>query len=267
MEILGLPRNDTMRWGLVCLALLSFGGMNQVNADQAKDNRCYELRIYTAAPGKLEALNKRFREHTCKLFEKHGMTNVGYWVPTDKSDERLFYILSYPSREARAKSWAEFMNDSEWLAAKEQSEKDGKLVAKAESEFLHATDYSPAIKPVVSDSPRVFELRTYTTTPGNLSALNDRFRNHTIDLFSKHGMGHFGYWILDDDQMGAKDTLIYLLYHKSKDAAAESFKAFGGDPAWKAAKDASEKKAGGSLTTPNGVKSLFLVATDYSPTK
>ncbi len=67
-----------------------------------------------------------------------------------------------------------------------------------------------AIKPVVSDSPRVFELRTYNTTPGNLSALNDRFRNHTIDLFSKHGMGHFGYWILDDDQMGAQDTLILL---------------------------------------------------------
>jgi len=256
-----------MKWVLAALALLGSGGISEMRADETKDNRCYELRVYTAAPGKFDALNKRFREHTCKLFEKHGMTNVGYWVPVDKSDERLFYILSYPSREARAKSWAEFTKDKEWIAAKDASEKDGKLVAKADSQFLHVTDYSPAVKPAISSEPRVFELRTYTTTPGNLSALNDRFRDHTVALFSKHGMNHFGYWVLDDDQKGAEDTLIYLLDHKSKDAAAASFKAFGGDPAWKSAKDASEKKAGGSLTTPDGVKSLFLVATDYSPTK
>ena len=64
-----------------------------VSAVLAEDTRCYELRVYTAAEGKLEALNARFRDHTCKLFEKHGLTNVGYWVPSDKSDNRLIYVL------------------------------------------------------------------------------------------------------------------------------------------------------------------------------
>ena len=70
----------------------------------AEDNKCYELRVYTANEGKLEELNARFRDHTCKLFEKHGFTNVGYWVPADKSDNRLFYIISSPTRAAHQKS-------------------------------------------------------------------------------------------------------------------------------------------------------------------
>ena len=80
----------------------------------AEDARCYELRIYTAAKGKLEALNARFRDHTCKLFEKHGLTNVGYWVPADKSDNRLIYVISSPNRAAHAKSFKAFLNDPDW---------------------------------------------------------------------------------------------------------------------------------------------------------
>jgi hypothetical protein len=112
----------------------------------------------------------------------------------------------------------------------------------------------------------VFELRTYTTTPGNLERLHARFRDHTISLFEKHGMTNFAYWALDTDQKGAADTLVYMLAHKSKEARDASFKAFQNDPDWKAAKDASEKGVG-SLTTPDGVKSVLLQPTDYSPTK
>ena len=69
------------------------------------DTRCFEMRTYYAAPGKLDALNARFRDHTCKLFEKHGMVNIGYWVPMTNTENKLVYLLAYPNREAREKSW------------------------------------------------------------------------------------------------------------------------------------------------------------------
>ena len=117
---------------------------------RAESGRTYELRTYTTLPGRLPALQQRFREHTTKLFEKHGMTNVGYWVPIDgqtgaASGNTLVYILSYPSLEARKKSWDDFQNDPAWKSVKETSEKDGKLVDKVDSVFLSPTDYS-AIK-------------------------------------------------------------------------------------------------------------------------
>src|SRR5439155_9240184 len=91
------------------------------------DTRVYELRVYTAAPGKLDALNARFRDHTVKLFEKHGMTNVGYWVPIDNKDNKLIYILSYPDREARDRSWAAFRVDPDWTKAFQESQANGSL--------------------------------------------------------------------------------------------------------------------------------------------
>jgi hypothetical protein len=104
------------------------------------------MRIYYANEGKLEALHARFRDHTCKLFEKHGMTNIGYWVPVgDNPERKLVYILAYPSKEAREASWKAFQADEDWKKAKAESEKGGSLVGKVDSSFLTGTDYS-AIK-------------------------------------------------------------------------------------------------------------------------
>lgn len=247
------------------LATLALTTMSALAANE--DTRVFEMRTYYAAPGKLDALNARFRDHTCKLFEKHGMTNVGYWTPIDNPDNKLIYVLAYPSRDAREKSWKEFVNDPDWKAASSTSEKDGKLVAKVEIAFLKATDYSPDVKPSVSTDGRVFELRTYTCTPNNLPALDKRFRDHTTALFKKHGMTNLFYWHLDADQPNAPITLVYILAHASQEAGAKSFDTFRADPDWVAAKEASEKAAGGSLTIEGGVKSVFMRATDYSPTK
>lgn len=109
------------------------------------DARVFEMRTYYAAPGKMDALHARFRDHTCKLFQKHGMTLIGFWKPTDskEAEQKMVYILAYPSKEAADKSWQAFREDPTWIAAKDASEKDGKLVDKAESIFLKATDYSP----------------------------------------------------------------------------------------------------------------------------
>ena len=237
-----------------------------------KDSRCYELRTYRTAPGKMEALNKRFRDHTLKLFARHGITSVGYWERLDKEGQpsgQLTFLLSYPDREAREKSWKAFMADPEWQSAAKASEANGPLLEKngVTSIFLTATDYSPATAPAGGAEPRAFELRIYKCEPGRLPNLNERFRNHTVKLFSKHGMTHIGYWTPMDAAQGANDTLIYILAHKSREAAAASFDAFRKDPDWIAARKASEDKAGGSLTVKDGVTSIFMRPTDYSPMK
>ena len=117
------------------------------DASPGKD-RVFEMRTYYTLEGRLPALNKRFREHTCDLFKKHGMELIGFWTPIDEKDgknNKLVYILAYPSREAAAASWKAFQADPEWKKARDASEKDGKIVKKVESVFLNPTDYS-AIK-------------------------------------------------------------------------------------------------------------------------
>ena len=251
---------------LSAVALLA--GATLVMAAEPKDARVYELRIYHAAPGKLDDLNKRFREHTVKLFEKHGMENVGYFKPLDNTNNLLIYVLGHASRDAAKKSFAAFGADPEWKAAQKASEANGKLVNKVESYFMQATDFSPAIKSAQA-GPRVFELRDYTASEGNLAALDARFRDHTVKLFEKHGMKNLAYWHLMPDQKGADRRLIYLLAHKSQEAGAASFDAFRQDPEWVKARADSEAKAGGSLTEGGmaGVKSTYMKATDYSPMK
>ncbi len=251
----------------VAAAALSLVGLVSPAA-QAADTRCYEIRIYHTPPGKLDDLHQRFRNHTLELFEKHGIHNLGYWVPIQNSeDPRLIYLVSYPSREAREASWKAFMSDPDWQAAYKASEANGTLVGKVEQIFLTATDYSPEIQTGTTKARRVFELRDYTSTPGNLGHLNSRFRDHTVELFAKHGMHNWGYWNPSAGESGADNRLVYIITHASTDAAKASFGAFGKDPKWKSAREASEKAGGGSLTAPGGVKSTFLVATDYSPTR
>lgn len=136
------------------LAVLGLAGHAATGADEKTkegkkmDTRVFELRTYYAAPGKMAALNARFRNHTNKLFEKHGMTIIGFWTPLvgateDKGPEKLIYMLAFPSKEAAAKSWKAFQDDPDWKKAKAESEKDGKLVDRVESTYLTPTDYSP----------------------------------------------------------------------------------------------------------------------------
>lgn len=225
----------------------------------------YEMRVYYAPEGKLNDLHARFRDHTVKLFEKHGIKNIAYFVPEGENPERkLVYFLEYPSREAREKSWKEFFADPDWQKAAKESEKNGRIVSKVEQAFLQRTDYSPELK-VQNKGGRVFELRTYTTPEGKLADLDKRFRDHTLDLFKKHGMENVVYWHKMADQKGAETALIYLLAHKSQEAGKQSFDAFRKDEAWVKAKGESEKN--GSLTVQDGVKSEYLVPTDYSPLK
>ncbi len=124
--------------GLAVLAVLP------VCASAQSSGPVYELRTYTTVEGRLDALLARFRDHTTKLFEKHGMKNVGYWVPADepRSKNTLVYILRHESREAAKKSWDAFRKDPEWIKARAASEAGGKIVEKVESIYLTPTAFS-----------------------------------------------------------------------------------------------------------------------------
>jgi hypothetical protein len=248
-------------FALIVLALASV-----VPAQSAPDSRIYELRTYTATPGNLDKVLARFREHTMKIFEKHGMTNVGYWVPAEEKDgagSKLVYLLSYPNREAAKSAWAAFRADPEWQAVVKKTEADGKIVAKADSIYLTPTDYSKAMAAGKGRGERVFELRTYTTPEGKLAALDSRFRDHTVELFKKHGITNLGYFHPADADKGAANTLVYFLAHANRDAATASWKAFREDATWQ--KVLAESQKDGKLTTK--VESVFLKPADFSPLK
>jgi hypothetical protein len=108
----------------------------------------YELRIYHAAPGKLNDLLSRFREHTIKIFDRHGMKSVAYWTPLDEPEKSntLIYILQHPSRETAATNWKSFQDDPEWKSVKDKSEANGKLVEKVDSTYMALTDFSPRLR-------------------------------------------------------------------------------------------------------------------------
>jgi len=133
-----------LKIALVVLSILAAAVLTAPAAQAQSLVPVYELRTYTTLEGKLPLLVARFRDHTIKLFEKHGMTNIGYWVPADppKSQNTLIYILKHKSREAATASWDAFRKDPEWIKVQKESEVNGKIVEKVESVFMSPTDFS-----------------------------------------------------------------------------------------------------------------------------
>lgn len=224
------------------LATLFFVSFAAAVVAQPKDTRFFELRIYYAASGKLDALISRFSSNTTRIFEKHGMQNIGYWVPVNNDKSTLYYILAFPNREAREKSWTAFRTDPEWMKVKADSEVNGKLVDSVKSVFLNVSDvYNSG---VINDKPtgadRTFELRTYYCLPGRLPNLLTRFKDHTLKIFEDKGMQNIVYFVTDEPE-GKQPLLVYLLAHKNMEEAKKSWDAFLVDPNWVKARDASEK--------------------------
>jgi hypothetical protein len=126
--------------------LMAAGGGWWMNEQvEAAPQRVFELRTYYANEGKLEDLKARFRNHTLKLFEKHGMKNIGYWVPQDApaSKNTLIYVISHAGRAQAQKNWDAFRADPDWIKVRDASEVNGKLVSKVESVYMDAADFSP----------------------------------------------------------------------------------------------------------------------------
>jgi hypothetical protein len=130
------------------LAALSFAAGSLLTEHltvHAQSSRVFELRVYHTLPGRLPALEARFRDHTIAIFNRHHMTSVGYWVPQDspQKDNTLIYVLAHDSRESAKKNWAEFGADPEWREVSKASEADGKIVEKVDSTYMNPADYSP----------------------------------------------------------------------------------------------------------------------------
>ena len=141
-----MNRRDVLQ-GMGAAMMLSTASGMEAQASAAKSDVVYELRVYHANEGKLDALLARFRDHTIAIFDRHGMKSVAYWTPTDEplKGRTLIYILKHPSREAATANWKSFHDDPEWVKVSTASEVNGKLVEKVDSTYMTLTDFSPAI--------------------------------------------------------------------------------------------------------------------------
>jgi hypothetical protein len=194
----------------------------------------YEARIYKTVPGRLPALNDRFANHTIGLFKKHGIGILGFWTDEIGTSNQLTYILTFDSMADRETKWTAFQADSVWHRVRAETEADGPIVAQVHNTFMRLTPYSP--EPRLRS--KVQELRIYDTMPGKLPALHDRFANHTMGLFEKHGIDNIAYWIED---VGTNNRLVYMLGYPDLGAREKSWAGFMADPAWQKARAESEK--------------------------
>ncbi len=263
-------------------------GSETVHGEEA----LYELRVYTPEEGRQGDLLKFMETTGVPFLNKHKIDLVAAWSPVDPNDSRVVTLIKHVDRKSCDAAWQAFGADPAWQTAYEASAVDGKKPTKSVTRiFLTTNDYSPKL---VEENVgnRVFELRTYIATPGNLAALNNRFRNHTMELFKKYGMTNVVYWSvakgdemkgsalleavspvgqakaeISDDLPASGNALVYFLTHASVDAQKASFGKFRDDPIWNQVRTDSEKSAGGSLTVGAGVKSWFLKPTNFSPLK
>lgn len=250
------------------LSLIGFVGLflvapTNANAGQTEgvepsfDSRCYELRTYTAADGKLDDLNRRFRKYSRIVFARYRMARLGFWIPLDNPENQFTYILSYADCEDRDPAWEQFQADSLWQRVLNITTHEGDLVTQVESRMMVPAEFSPPIGPSARETERVFELRTYTAEPGKREALLDRFRNHTVELFNRHGLENVAYWLPRESE----NELVYLLAFPSRFARDEAWREFAMDPEWQRAYEASRED--GPLV--QNVESTLLRPTDYSP--
>ena len=214
----------------------------------------FENRVYTTVPGKLPALNDRFANHTIGFFRQYGVGMMGFWTDEIGVSNQLTYITTFDSMADRETKWAEFGSDTKRQQIFAETEVNGPLVALVENTFMRLTPYSPS--PQLSS--KVQELRVYDTLPGRLPALHDRFANHTMALFERHGIQNVAYWTED---VGTNNRLVYMLGYDSLGDREKSWASFGADPDWKKAREASE--ADGSIVRRSRHRIMRL--TDYSP--
>lgn len=249
----------------------------------------YELRVYQPTEGKQGDLLDFMSRSGMRLAKSNGLDIIAAFTPVASDDDRIVTLVRHEDRAACDGSYERMMSDPATRDAFQTAFPAGPPLRSLTRLFLKTTDYSPKFE-TESNGSRVFELRTYIASPGNLDALNSRFRDHTMKLFERHGMTNGPYWNVDegdgtkavelleavsprtqasaeiDQELAARgNTLVYFLAHSSPDAAKISFDAFRKDPEWNTVRTASESKAGGSLTAGGGVRSWFLQATDFSP--
>ena len=226
------------------------------------DGPLHELRIYSAAEGRHGDLIKRFKDHTDRIFRRHKLEALGYWIPTGgpaKKRRRLVYLLRHESRYDAYRNWVNFTNDREWERVLDQPEFQGLLAKKPESIFLNEKPYSRFREVAIKQPGGIYELRIYAEDRGETTALENWFEGQLRPLFSKHGMREIGAWA-PFDKPSSGTSFFSLLYHKDREQA---------EAAWKGLhRDLSSKQEainGDVLSTQSDV--IFLRALGFSPLK
>lgn len=241
--------------GIVVLSLAL--SENVFAQDTDADGRCYELRTYTAPEGELDDLNRRFRKYSRIVFSRYQMDPMGFWIPLDNPENQFTYLLAYAECADRDPAWKAFQSDSLWQRVEEITTHDGDIVSEVTTRMMKTTAFSPPFGPSAREADRIFELRTYTALPGKRDDLLARFRNHTMGLFTKHGMENVAYWLPQDSEQ----ELVYMLAFPSRFARNEAWREFEMDPEWQ--KVFEESREDGPLV--KNVESTLLRPTDYSP--
>ena len=191
------------------------------------------------------------------------MKASGYWIPAEgsaKTKRTIVYFLEHPSRYEAYRNWNNFSNDKEWEKVMDQPEFQG-LLSEKPTGFFSLQTIIPSWQATKSQNRVVSSSLHIRPNPGKLSALNNRFREHTTRLFNKHGIKSLGYWT-PFDQPDREDTLIYLIHHANRKQADLNWKAFGQDPEWK--KIVRESRVEGKLLV-RPPERLYLKALDFSP--
>ena len=185
----------------------------------------YEYRVYEAMPGKFPQLNDRFAKHTLGLFKKHGIGTVGFWHDEIGISNNISYIWYFNDIAERDVRLAAFLSDPEWLQVVAETEADGPLVSNLHNSVMYLTPYSP--EPRMAGN--VHELRVYEPMAGKLHALNERFANHNVGLFKKHGLDVMAYWT---QGLGNHSELRCIVNYESMDDRVAKWTAFSTDPEW-----------------------------------
>lgn len=214
----------------------------------------YEFRVYGAAPGKFPAMYDRVAKLNVRFFLKHKIDMMGFWTDEIGATNRLTYILTFDSMADREKKWTGLVADQSRVRAFRGAEVNGPLFATEYNSFMQATTYSP--EPKLSSN--IQELRFEHAMPGKLSALNDRFANHTMALFDRHGIESVGYWT---ELVGVHQRVVYMLEYPSLGDRERSWAAFNADSGWQKVRADSEEN--GPLV--RECRSSILRLTPWSP--
>lgn len=269
----------TLRWcswwrlGITALSILLVGTMSREVLAQAAPNKLYELRIYVAAPGKLPDLHARFRDHTLRLFAKHGIENVYYWTISEGAEgddpaNTLVYLVAHKDRASADAAWKAFLADPDWQAVSRASEANGPLLAQPpQSIYLNKVDVGVAVPPIGQGGARgrIFELRQYNVGEAGLPETVERMRFGEAALFGKHGMQPIEFWTAADNS-----AFIYLLAHKDREAAKASWQTFFAEmrdfmAKFNARPGAPQPAPGAAPPARPSFAVRFLTPTDYSP--
>ena len=213
----------------------------------------YELRMDEAMPGQKALLNKRYAEHTIGLFKKHGIDVLVIWNEEMGTTTHVTLILVFGSMADREAKWNAFQADPEWQKAREESEKDGFILARSHNRLLSLTSYS--VVPKIDTA--VQEMRIYEAVPGKLPALNERFANITDPLLNKYGIKAHAYWT---EEVGTSDQLVYIRGYDSLDDRDKKVHAFHSDPEWLKVLESERQDP----LVRRG-RNTILLPTDYSP--